>query len=52
MNLVGMALGAREAGLGPLDITMSVGTLCLVMAVPAILSALIFNRARRVEPGR
>jgi MFS family permease len=48
----GALLGTREAGLGPLDITMSVGSVCLVMAVPAILSALTFNRARRVEPGR
>ncbi|TIX49045.1 MFS transporter [Alteraurantiacibacter aquimixticola] len=48
----GALLGTREAGLGPLDITMSVGTVCLVMAIPAILSALTFNRARRIEPGR
>ncbi len=48
----GALLGTREAGLGPLDITMSVGTVCLVMAIPAILSAATFNRARRVEPGR
>ncbi|MEO0062365.1 MAG: hypothetical protein RLZZ08_925 [Pseudomonadota bacterium] len=31
---------------------MAVGAVCATMAVPAILSALTFNRARRIEPGR
>ena len=53
----GILLGTRESGqlaLGgasaPLSLT--VGAVCLVMAVPAVLSALTFSRARRLEPGR
>ncbi|GAA0266427.1 MFS transporter [Alteraurantiacibacter aestuarii] len=52
----GALLGTREApldlGFATIDISMSVAAVCAVMAVPAILSALTFNRARRVEPGR
>lgn len=31
---------------------LGVGTVCLAMAVPAVLSATVFARARRVEPRR
>ncbi len=33
-------------------LTMTVAGTCLVMAIPAVLSALTFSRARRIEPGR
>jgi MFS family permease len=33
-------------------LTMTVAGTCLVMAIPAVLSALIFSQARRIEPGR
>ena len=33
-------------------LTMTVAGVCLVMAIPAVLSALTFNQARRIEPGR
>jgi MFS family permease len=33
-------------------LTMTVASVCLVMAIPAVLSALTFSRARRMEPGR
>jgi MFS family permease len=33
-------------------LTMTVASVCLVMAIPAVLSALTFNQARRMEPGR
>ena len=33
------------------DALISVGA-CLVMAIPAVLSALVFSQARRMEPGR
>lgn len=51
----GALLSTRESGvleLGVLraDMTLDVGTVCLVMAVPAVLSALTFSRARRLEP--
>lgn len=35
-----------------LDVPLGVGTVCLIMGVPAILAALNYTRARRVEPGR
>lgn len=31
---------------------MTVASVCLVMAIPAVLSALTFSQARRMEPGR
>jgi len=33
-------------------LTMTVAGVCLVMAIPAVLSALTFSQARRIEPGR
>jgi MFS family permease len=33
-------------------LTMTVASVCLVMAIPAVLSALTFHQARRMEPGR
>jgi len=32
--------------------TLSVASVCLIMAIPAVLSAATFNFARRMEPGR
>lgn len=32
--------------------TLTVASVCIVMAIPAVLSALTFNFARRMEPGR
>lgn len=43
--------GVLELGGLRFDMTLTVGTVCLVMAIPAILSALIFDQARRMEPG-
>lgn len=52
----GALLGTRtddlSLGFATLDVTLSVGMVCLIMGVPAILSALTFNRARRLEPGQ
>jgi len=53
----GILLGTRETGelaLGGarFDLSLSVGTVCLIMAIPAVLSALTFHQARRLEPGR
>lgn len=50
--LLGTREGALDLGFFSADITLTVGSVCLIMAIPAILSALTFNRARRVEPGR
>ncbi|MCX7677352.1 MAG: hypothetical protein N2Z59_08270, partial [Alteraurantiacibacter sp.] len=50
--LLGTRSGDLELGIATIDMTLSVGMVCLMMAVPAILSALVFNRARRIEPGR
>jgi len=33
-------------------LTLTVAGVCLVMAIPAVLSALTFSQARRMEPGR
>ena len=33
-------------------LTLTVGGVCLIMAIPAVLSALTFSQARRLEPGR
>lgn len=35
-----------------LDMPLGVGTVCLIMGLPAILAAMNYTRARRVEPGR
>lgn len=35
-----------------LDSSLSLGMVCAAMAIPAVLSAMVFSRARRVEPGR
>jgi MFS family permease len=52
----GALLGTRTApldlGFVQLDLALTVGGVCLIMAIPAVLSALTFTRARRVEPGR
>lgn len=53
----GMLLNTREAGtleIGGTDfaVTLSLGAVCAIMAVPAILSALTFHQARRLEPER
>lgn len=52
----GILLNTRETGV--LDIggitfglTLSLASVCMIMAVPALLSALTFSRARRLEPG-
>jgi len=50
--LLGTRTGELDLGFASLDLGMTVAGVCAVMAVPAILSALTFNRARRVEPGR
>lgn len=47
----GALLGTRTQDSGG-DMGLSVAMVCLIMAVPALLSALTFNRARRVEPGK
>ena len=44
--------GTLEIGGAGFDLSLSVGTVCLVMAIPAILSASTFTFARRIEPGR
>ena len=41
--MVGGVLLGRDLG---------VGLVCLLMALPAVLSAMVFSQARRVEPGR
>jgi MFS family permease len=53
----GALLNTRETGEFALyglsfPLTMTVASACLVMAIPAVLSALTFSRARRMEPGR
>jgi benzoate transport len=53
----GLLLTTRETGVLEIaglsfDVTLTVGAVCLVMAIPAVLSALTFSRARRMEPGR
>jgi benzoate transport len=53
----GLLLTTRETGVLEIaglsfDVTLTVGGVCLVMAIPAVLSALTFSRARRMEPGR
>lgn len=50
--LLGTRTGDLNLGFASVDISLTVGTVCLIMAIPAILSALTFNRARRIEPGR
>jgi MFS family permease len=53
----GALLNTRSTGvlnLGGLQfaMTLTVGTVCIIMAIPAVLSALTFSRARSMEPGR
>jgi benzoate transport len=50
--LLGTRTGDLELGFVSLDVTMTLTAVCVVMGVPAILSAITFSRARRVEPGR
>jgi predicted MFS family arabinose efflux permease len=48
---VGSIFGPMVGGL-LLDEGLAVAAVCVAMAVPALLSALTFSRARRLEPGR
>lgn len=48
---VGSIFGPMVGGL-LLSEGLGVAAVCLAMAVPALLSAMVFSRARRVEPGR
>ena len=48
---VGSIFGPMVAGV-LLGTRMSVGAVCLAVAIPALLSAMTLSRARRVEPGR
>ena len=56
---LGFATAAGRVGsiFGPivggalLDVPLGVGTVCLIMGLPAILAAMNYTRARRVEPG-
>ena len=50
--LLGTRTGDLDLGFASIDITLSVGTVCVIMGLPAILAALNYTRARRVEPGR
>ena len=52
----GMLLNTRETGVLEIggmsfEMTLGLGAVCAIMAIPAILSALTFNQARRLEPG-
>jgi predicted MFS family arabinose efflux permease len=46
------SIGGPIAGGWLLDQGLTVAAVCAAMAVPAVLSAITFSRARRVEPGR
>jgi len=53
----GILLNSRSTGVIDFEFvafagTLSLASVCLVMAVPAVLSALTFSRARRIERGR
>lgn len=48
---VGSIFGPMVGGV-LLDSGMTVGAVCAAMAAPAVLSAIVFSRARRMEPGR
>lgn len=48
---IGSIFGPMVGGL-LLDSGLTVAAVCAAMAVPAVLSALVFSRARRMEPGR
>jgi benzoate transport len=50
--LLGTRTGPLDLGFVSLDFGLTVGAVCLIMAIPALLSALTFNRARRIEPGK
>ena len=50
--LLGTRTGPLDLGFASFDLGLSVGGVCLIMAIPAVLAALNYNRARRVEPGR
>ncbi|MEO6041187.1 MAG: MFS transporter [Croceibacterium sp.] len=62
LRATGLGLGTTAGRIGSvfgpiaggalLDRGLAVGTVCAVMAVPAVLSALTFSQARRMEPGR
>ena len=53
----GLLLGTRETGAFEVagmsfPMTLTLGSVCVIMAIPAVLSAITFSTARRVEPGR
>ena len=53
----GLLLNTRETGALEIaglsvPLTLTLGAVCMIMAIPAVLSALTFSGARRVEPGR
>ena len=53
----GLLLNTRETGMlelagMALPLSLSMGAVCVVMAVPAVLSAMVFGNARRVEARR
>jgi predicted MFS family arabinose efflux permease len=62
LRATGLGLGTTAGRVGSifgpivggalLDSGMGVGAVCAAMAVPAVLSALTFSQARRMEPGR
>ncbi|MEO6387272.1 MAG: MFS transporter [Croceibacterium sp.] len=62
LRATGLGLGTTAGRVGSifgpivggrlLDTDLTVGMVCMIMAVPAVLSALTFSRARRMEPGR
>lgn len=53
----GLLLNTRETGALEIagmsvPMTLDLGSVCLIMAIPAVLSAITFSTARRVEPER
>jgi len=53
----GLLLNTRETGVLEIaglsfPMSLTLGSVCLIMGIPAVLSALTFSTARRVEPGR
>jgi predicted MFS family arabinose efflux permease len=50
--LLGTRDGPLDLGFVQLNLSLTVGSVCVIMGIPAILAALNYTRARRVEPGR
>ena len=53
----GLLLNTRETGAFEIagmsfPMTLTIGSVCIIMAIPAVLSALTFSRARRIAQGR